>query len=63
MTLINKIPFEKNIANDVLKMCDLFILLSKENQYITTRELKEVKKYFKKLYFNDKVELLEVLEN
>ena len=60
----NKIPFEKSIADNTLTICDLFIELSKsfENK-LTTDQLIELKNNFYKKYYNDKVELLEVLEN
>lgn len=59
----NKIPFDKRIADHTLTMCDLFIELSKtKNNCLTTQELKEIKKMFHKKYYNNKVELLEVIE-
>lgn len=56
-----KMPYDKKIADQVLIMCDLFIQLAKMNNNILTLEnLKETKQFFKKKYYNNKVELLEV---
>ena len=56
-----KIPFEKRIAIDTLNLCDLFIELSSLTGSLTTDELYEIKNKFKKMYYNNKVELLEVV--
>ena len=65
-----KIPFKKEIADNVLLSCDFFIQMceiwTKENNrkdaYLTIDELKHIRTHFKNLYFNDKVELLEIDE-
>lgn len=65
----DKIPFSKDIADSTLKTCDLAIQLckewSKENKreepYLTLKELRQLKRELKKRYYNEKVELLEVL--
>lgn len=58
----NKLPFDKKIADHTLIMCDLFIELSKKsNNNLTTEDLQVYKNLFYKKYYNDKVELLEVL--
>lgn len=60
---MNKIPFDKKIVDQTLTLCDLFIELSKGmNGNLTTDQLIEIKTKFHKMYYNDKVELLEVLE-
>lgn len=60
--MIEKIPFEQKTADHVLKICDLFIELSKVTGSLNTDQLKFFRKKFYKMYYNDKVELLQVSE-
>lgn len=57
---MNKIPFDKKIADTTLKVCELFIELSKLNGQLTTEELIKLKDSLEEKYYNNKVELLEV---
>lgn len=61
--LFSKIPFEKIKADTVLTTIDLLIELSKDfDNKLTTKQLQQIKKIMSDKYYNDKVELLEVLE-
>ncbi len=63
-----KIPFEKAIAGNVLKTCNLHIAFCKEwsknqnrsSEFLTLAELEKLKGHIESLYYNEKVELLEV---
>ena len=61
--IFSKIPFDKKIAINTLTVCDLFIEISKDyDNCLTTEDLMIIKENLYKKYYNDKVELLEVLE-
>ena len=61
--IFSKIPFDKKIADNVLTTIDLLLELSKDfDNKLTLKQLQEIRKIMHDKYYNDKVELLEVLE-